>query len=126
MLRRLFEPLAYEVTALKHPLDTKFSEWGESRYFTVSLKATVRLNDLLTHLYVLIPVLDDDKHFQQAGNVVPVMRSDKLDDNARSIINKVSAALTTDQLIDLNKSVQVDKEDPKAAAEKFLKDKGLL
>ena len=63
MLRRLFEPLAYEVTALKHPLDTKFSEWGESRYFTVSLKATVRLNDLLTHLYVLIPVLDDDKHY---------------------------------------------------------------
>ncbi len=63
LLRRLFEPLAYEVTALKHPLDTKFSEWGESRYFTVSLKATVRLNDLLTHLYVLIPVLDDDKHY---------------------------------------------------------------
>src|SRR4051794_2244188 len=79
--------------------------------------------DLKTKNYV---VLDDDKHFQQAGNIVPVIRSDKLDDNARTIINKVSAALTTDQLIDLNKSVQVDKEDPKAAAEKFLKDKGLL
>jgi len=63
LLRRLFEPLAYEVTALRHPLDTKFSEWGESPYFTVSLKATVRLSDLLTHLYVLIPVLDDDKHY---------------------------------------------------------------
>ena len=63
LLRRLFEPLAYEVTALRHLLDTKFSEWGESPYFTVSLKATVRLSDLLTHLYVLIPVLDDDKHY---------------------------------------------------------------
>ncbi|HWY55457.1 MAG TPA: 3' terminal RNA ribose 2'-O-methyltransferase Hen1 [Terriglobales bacterium] len=63
LLRRLFEPLAYKVTALRHPLDTKFSEWGESPYFTVSLKATVRLSDLLTHLYVLIPVLDDDKHY---------------------------------------------------------------
>jgi 3' terminal RNA ribose 2'-O-methyltransferase Hen1 len=63
LLRRLFEPLAYEVTALRHPLDTKFSEWGESPYFTVNLKATVRLSDLLTHLYVLTPVLDDDKHY---------------------------------------------------------------
>jgi len=63
LLRRLFEPLAYEVTALRHPLDTKFPEWGESAYFTVTLKATVRLSDLLTHLYVLIPVLDDDKHY---------------------------------------------------------------
>ena len=63
LLRRLFEPLSYEVTALRHPLDTKFPEWGESPYFTVALKASVRLSDLLTHLYVLIPVLDDDKHY---------------------------------------------------------------
>ena len=63
LLRRLFEPLAYEVTALRHPLDTKFPEWGESPYFTVTLKATVRLSDLLTHLYVLVPVIDDDKHY---------------------------------------------------------------
>jgi 3' terminal RNA ribose 2'-O-methyltransferase Hen1 len=63
LLRGLFEPLAYEVMALRHPLDTKFPEWGESSYFTVTLKATVRLSDLLTHLYVLIPVLDDDKHY---------------------------------------------------------------
>jgi 3' terminal RNA ribose 2'-O-methyltransferase Hen1 len=63
LLRRLFEPLAYEVVAARHPLDTKFPEWGESPYFTVTLKAAVRLSDLLTHLYVLIPVLDDDKHY---------------------------------------------------------------
>ena len=71
-------------------------------------------------------VLDDDKHFQQAGNVLPVIRTDKLDDQAKDLINKVSKALTTDKLIDLNKSVQVDKEDPKAAATKFLKDNSLL
>ena len=63
LLRRLFEPLGYEVAARGHPLDTKFPEWGESPYFTVTLKATIRLSDLLTHLYVLIPVLDDDKHY---------------------------------------------------------------
>jgi 3' terminal RNA ribose 2'-O-methyltransferase Hen1 len=63
LLRRLFEPLGYEVTAVRHSLDEKFPEWGESPYFSVALKATIRLSDLLTHLYVLIPVLDDDKHY---------------------------------------------------------------
>jgi len=63
LLRSLFEPLGYEVTAKRHALDEKFPEWGESPYFTVTLKGTIRLSDLLTHLYVLIPVLDDDKHY---------------------------------------------------------------
>lgn len=62
-LRRLFEPLGYEVTARQHALDEKFPEWGESPYFTVELSANVRLRDLLTHLYVLVPVLDNEKHY---------------------------------------------------------------
>ncbi len=62
-LRRLFEPLGYEVSATRHPLDSHFPEWGESPYFTVELSATVRLADLLSHLYVLVPVLDDEKHY---------------------------------------------------------------
>jgi len=62
-LRRLFEPLGYAVTAARHPLDPQFPEWGESPYFTVELAATVRLADLLSHLYVLVPVLDDEKHY---------------------------------------------------------------
>jgi len=62
-LRRLFEPLGYSVRAERHPLDEEFPEWGESRYFTVELSGEVRLRDLLSHLYVLIPVLDDDKHY---------------------------------------------------------------
>lgn len=63
LLRRLFEPLGYEITAKRHTLDEKFPEWGESPYFTVALKSTIRLSELLTHLYVLTPVLDDDKHY---------------------------------------------------------------
>src|ERR1700723_2266601 len=63
LLRRLFEPLGYEVDARRHPLDEKFPEWGESPYFTVTLSHEVRLSEMLTHLYVLIPVLDDDKHY---------------------------------------------------------------
>ncbi|MCI0702193.1 MAG: 3' terminal RNA ribose 2'-O-methyltransferase Hen1 [Planctomycetia bacterium] len=62
-LRELLEPLGYTVTAQRHPLDERFPEWGESPYFTVELSATVRLADLLSHLYVLIPVLDDEKHY---------------------------------------------------------------
>lgn len=62
-LRRLFEPLGYAVAATRHALDEQFPEWGESPYFTVELSATVRLADLLSHLYVLVPVLDDEKHY---------------------------------------------------------------
>lgn len=63
LLRRLFEPLGYVVTAEGYPLDEKFSDWGESVFFTVTLEKTCRLSELLTHLYVLIPVLDDEKHY---------------------------------------------------------------
>src|SRR4029079_13293191 len=62
-LRRLFEPLGYEVRAEHHPLDEKFPEWGESSYYAVEIGKHVTLQDLLTHLYVLIPVLDADKHY---------------------------------------------------------------
>lgn len=62
-LRRLFEPLGYVVEAISHPLDETNDSWGSSRYFTVKLTGTKRVSELLTHLYVLIPVLDDDKHY---------------------------------------------------------------
>ncbi|NJM72405.1 MAG: 3' terminal RNA ribose 2'-O-methyltransferase Hen1 [Scytonema sp. RU_4_4] len=62
-LRQLFEPLGYTVTAQSHPLDEKFPDWGQSQYYTVELQHTLPLADLLSHLYVLIPVLDDDKHY---------------------------------------------------------------
>jgi 3' terminal RNA ribose 2'-O-methyltransferase Hen1 len=62
-LRRLFEPLGYKVVADHHPLDENFPEWGESSYYTVEITKQVTLQDLLTHLYVLIPVLDADKHY---------------------------------------------------------------
>lgn len=63
VLRRLFEPLGYTVHATGHALDETFPEWGESRYFTVQLEGEVPLKDLLSHLYVLIPVLDAEKHY---------------------------------------------------------------
>ncbi|MGD0548459.1 MAG: hypothetical protein ABR991_11615 [Terracidiphilus sp.] len=58
ILKRLFEPLGYTVRAEHHTLDEKFPEWGESNYYTVELEQEISLQKLLTHLYVLIPVLD--------------------------------------------------------------------
>src|SRR5712691_278152 len=62
-LRGLFEPLGYGVEATRHELDESMPILGPSRLFTVTLRATRRLSELLTHLYVLIPVLDDQKHY---------------------------------------------------------------
>ena len=63
LIRRLFEPLGYVVDIQGHQLDDRFPEWGESPYFSVSLTSRSRLRDLLAHLYVLLPVLDDNKHY---------------------------------------------------------------
>lgn len=60
----LFTPLGYEVQAENLPLDEMFPEWGRSRYYRLTLKAVKTLGDLLSHIYVLIPVLDNDKHYQ--------------------------------------------------------------
>ncbi len=62
-LRSLFEPLGYEVRTEHYPLDEMFPDWGEGPYYSVELKRTAPLKELLAHLYVLIPVLDADKHY---------------------------------------------------------------
>jgi len=62
-LHQLFEPLGYEVEATHYYLDEAFPEWGPGPYYTVRLKGQVRLGDLLTHIYVLVPVLDAEKHY---------------------------------------------------------------
>ena len=63
VLRSLFEPLGYDVAATTIPLDEEFPEWGDSRYLDVTLRATATLKDVLEQLFVLLPVLDDDKHY---------------------------------------------------------------
>ena len=63
MIRKLFEPLGYSVQLERLPLDARFPDWGPSRYYAVKLSGTKRLQDLLTHLNVLVPVLDEEKHY---------------------------------------------------------------
>lgn len=70
-------------------------------------------------------VLNDDKHFQLAGNIVPVIRTAKATSDVKSVLNKVSKALTTADLMNLNKSLDIDKQEPVDVAAKYVKDKGL-
>ena len=63
LLKKFFEPLGYAVEAQRQPLDDHFPEWGESRYYSVRLRHTLTTKELLSHLYVLIPALDNDKHY---------------------------------------------------------------
>ncbi len=70
LARRVFEPLGWQVAATAVPLDPTIPDWGESRYLDIRLAGTVRLADALNHLYVLLPVLDDGKHYWVATDEV--------------------------------------------------------
>jgi 3' terminal RNA ribose 2'-O-methyltransferase Hen1 len=70
LVRRLFEPLGYAVELQGSLLDDKFPEWGASPYVALTISGTVRLQDLLAHLYVLIPVLDNEKHYWVADDEI--------------------------------------------------------
>ncbi|HYI56522.1 MAG TPA: 3' terminal RNA ribose 2'-O-methyltransferase Hen1 [Microlunatus sp.] len=63
LAHRVFEPLGWRVAVTPIPLDPTIPSWGASRYLSVRLSGTVRLSDALNHLYVLLPVLDDAKHY---------------------------------------------------------------
>ena len=63
LIERLFKPLGYKVKVAGYGLDEKFPDWGESNLFAVELRHQLRVRDLLSHLYVLIPVLDNKKHY---------------------------------------------------------------
>jgi len=63
LLRRFFEPLGWQVAETTSLLDETFPSWGDSRYLDVTLNGTMRLAEALNHIYVLLPVLDDAKHY---------------------------------------------------------------
>ncbi|MGC4983745.1 3' terminal RNA ribose 2'-O-methyltransferase Hen1 [Streptomyces sp. DT193] len=71
LVRGLFEPLGWTVTAEPVPLDERFPEWGDSRYVRLELAAEeLTLAEALRHLYVLLPVLDDAKHYWVSSDEV--------------------------------------------------------
>jgi len=71
LVRRLFEPLGWTVTVEPVALDSEFPEWGDSRYVRLELESTrLTVAEALRHLYVLLPVLDDAKHYWVASDEV--------------------------------------------------------
>ncbi|MEV8596922.1 3' terminal RNA ribose 2'-O-methyltransferase Hen1 [Streptomyces sp. NPDC052012] len=71
LVRKLFEPLGWTVDAQPVALDSDFPEWGDSRYVRLALEAgTLTLAEALRHLYVLLPVLDDTKHYWVSADEV--------------------------------------------------------
>jgi osmoprotectant transport system substrate-binding protein len=71
-------------------------------------------------------VLEDDQNLQAADNITPLIRTDLVNDEVTELLNGVSAALTTEIMLELNGQVEVDGEDPADVAEAFLTDQGLL
>lgn len=101
----------------------------------VTLQALLSDNVQVADIYTTTPsiadndlvVLDDPKNNFIAQQVLPLVKKDKIDDKAKEALNKVSQALTTDDLINLNRAVSgSQKQDPKAAAAAWLKDKGIV
>jgi osmoprotectant transport system substrate-binding protein len=70
-------------------------------------------------------VLDDPKNLYTAQNVLPLINSAKASDNVKTVLNAVSAKLTTDDLVSLNEKVQVEKQDPDTVAKAWLTAAGL-
>ncbi len=68
-------------------------------------------------------VLEDDKNLQLPQNIVPVVSNEIVDaygQDFKDLVNSVTEQLTTDGLTQLNKRVEVDKDDASAAAKDWL------
>ncbi len=63
MLNKIFDPLGYELEIKSHLLDEKIFGEEESNYVDLILKNKLTLQSVLQHLYVLIPVFDNNKHY---------------------------------------------------------------
>jgi osmoprotectant transport system substrate-binding protein len=70
--------------------------------------------------------LEDDKHLQNADNVVPIIRAAVAKADVVTLLNKISAKLTTDELVGLNKQTDIDKQDPDVVAKNWLVTNGFL
>jgi osmoprotectant transport system substrate-binding protein len=71
-------------------------------------------------------VLDDDKELSPAQNIIPIIRKQDSSAKIEDALDKLSATLTTEDLVKLNRRVEVDKEDPEVVAKDYLEQKGLL
>ncbi|MEV6317293.1 ABC transporter substrate-binding protein [Streptomyces sp. NPDC051776] len=72
-------------------------------------------------------LLEDDKHLQNADNVLPVVNEkDTGDKEIETALNKLTEVLTTDDLIQLNRKIDAQRQKPADVAKEYLESKGLL
>ena len=71
-------------------------------------------------------LLQDDKHLEAADNIVPVIRQAVATQEVKDLLNRIDAALTLSDLTTMNKAADIDKQDPDALAQKWLKDQGFI
>jgi osmoprotectant transport system substrate-binding protein len=69
---------------------------------------------------------DEEGAISGADHITPVIRTSVLNDEIEELLNEVSAALTTEKILDLNSKVEIDREDADAVAREFLTDEGIL
>lgn len=72
-----------------------------------------------------LKVLTDDKALQNADNIVPVINAKVDKPELVAALNGLSAVLTTEDLVALNKKVDIDRGDPAKVATEYLKSKSL-
>jgi 3' terminal RNA ribose 2'-O-methyltransferase Hen1 len=73
LIRKFFEPLGYSLQLERVPLSAKFPEWGDSRYFRFKGSINAPLHQVLSHLYVLMPALDSNKHYYIGDQEVEIL-----------------------------------------------------
>lgn len=113
LVTRLFAPLGWTVTATPIPLEPEIGD--DSRYVDLRLSGSVRLADALNHLYVLLPVLDDGKHYWVAPDEIEkLLRSgagwlaghpEKVLIARRYLAHRKSLATTALELLDADQPV---------------------
>jgi osmoprotectant transport system substrate-binding protein len=65
-------------------------------------------------------VLKDDKHLENADNVVPILRQAAASDEVKKVLNAIDAKLTTADLVTLNSQVSIQHQDADAVATAWL------
>jgi osmoprotectant transport system substrate-binding protein len=109
---------------------TEIVETGVS---TAQTKAALRDGDaelglVLTTDAVLdgLVVLEDDKKLQNADNLVPIVNTESLTPEITEALNGLAPVLTTEDLAELNRKVDADREKPLDVAREYLEGAGLL
>jgi len=128
MIPEIFGPLGYTAKVETFDNDNKFPRWGQSKYVNLTLTGTVRLRDLLNHLYTLIPVFDTQKHYYISSEEIEKLLShgegwlkehpkceyitSRYLNRRRSLINKALARLSDEPETDETEQTESKEKKP--------------